>query len=256
MKFLNYSACPKLSPYIRSISVIENEEASTYKVLPRAALVMGFQYSGKLSYLEHGIENPLSLSGITGLRDSFRLFRNLPHTGTILVTFREAGAAAFFKEPMHELLGASISLDLFSKQSEINIVEEKLALALSDAERISIVEKFLLSRLRPHSADPVVLSAIRKIYESNGDIRIAKLAKELCISQSPLEKRFRSIVGASPKKFASIVKLQKIISAADDKKFSDIVYESGYFDQAHFIRAFKHHTGDTPQSFFRSRKKI
>jgi methylphosphotriester-DNA--protein-cysteine methyltransferase len=65
-----------------------------------------------------------------------------------------------------------------------------------------------------------------------------------------LEKRFRNIVGASPKKFASIVRLQNVVkNYTSGESLTHTAFESGYYDQAHFIHDFKQFTGDSPQKF-------
>jgi AraC-like DNA-binding protein len=89
------------------------------------------------------------------------------------------------------------------------------------------------------------------IYKSKGNIRITELAKQLHISQSPLEKRFRQAVGASPKKFASVVRLKNAIKEySPQNSLTDLGYEAGFYDQAHFIKEFKSFTGETPEIFF------
>jgi methylphosphotriester-DNA--protein-cysteine methyltransferase len=75
--------------------------------------------------------------------------------------------------------------------------------------------------------------------------------EQLHISQSALEKRFRQAVGASPKKFASIVRLKSVIKQYDGaNSLTALGYEAGFYDQAHFIKEFKAFTGDTPEKFF------
>ena len=115
------------------------------------------------------------------------------------------------------------------------------------------MENFLISKLNSNLPDLLVMSAISMIYKSKGNIRIKELLNELHISQSALEKRFRQVVGASPKKFASIVRLKNTISSYNrNKSLTDLGYEAGFYDQAHFIKEFKHFTGDSPETFFRT----
>jgi AraC-like DNA-binding protein len=218
--------------------------------------VIGFQYSGKLVQLTSSGEKALSASGVTGLLDRYRLFRNAPDTGTVLVYFREAGAAAFFKEPLHELFRESLGLDHFLLRSELLLFEEQLCEARTDADRIRVTEAFLLSRLRPVAHDPLVIEALRLIHLRKGDIRIRDLAEQLHISLSPLEKRFRQTVGASPKKFASIIRLNHLLQQYDpNDSLAGMGYESGFYDQAHFIRTFRDFTGETPEAYFRGKKE-
>lgn len=240
-----------LQPYIHSFAVTEQEKEETYKVIPGTGLVIGFQYKGKLSYLENDAAIQLSNAGITGLQDSFREFKNEAGTGTVLVRFKESGAAPFFKQPLHELFGESISLDNFMLRSELLLLEEQLCEAATAADKVNVVEQFLITRLEERENDPLVLSALSLIHKHKGDIRIGELAKQLHTSQSPLEKRFRKIVGATPKKFASIVRMKNAIAGYQPRNtLTSLGFEAGFYDQAHFIREFKTFTGETPESYF------
>ncbi|RYU96328.1 response regulator transcription factor [Emticicia agri] len=240
-----------LKPYLRLLAISEATQETEYKVLPGTSLVMGFQYRGRLSTLENTALKPLDTAGITGLQDKFRVFKNSKDIGTVLVFFNETGAAYFFREPIHELFGESISLDNFVNKSWLNAIEEKLSEASTHQERINSIEQFLMARLQPIQTDTLVQSAIQQIQLAKGNIRISELAKQLYTSKSPLEKRFRKIVGASPKKFASIVRFNALLkSHSPEKSLTESGYEAGYFDQAHFIHDFKAFTGETPEGYF------
>src|SRR5690606_4320655 len=193
-------------PYIHIFAVSEAEEEKTYKVLPDTGLVIGFQFKGNLTLLHNKEQIKLSASGIIGLHDTFRIFKNTAHTGTVLVYFKEGGASAFFRQPVHELFRESVSLDDIVSHSELSSQEEQLCDAKTDSERIQIIERFLISRLSSEKNDTLVLAALKLTHASKGNIRIYELMKHLYTSQSPLEKRFRQLVGTSPKKFSSIVR--------------------------------------------------
>jgi len=251
MRFDTYIPCDILKPYIKFFAVNEKKEEETYKVLPDTGIVIGFQYKGKLSHLVNKNEIQLDSSGLTGLQDSYRIFKNSSDIGTVLVFFKENGAGTFFKYPLHELFRESISLDHIILRSELLIVEEQICEAKTDLEKIKVVEQFLISRKKIAVTDAMVLAALTLIHKSKGNIRIKELMKQLHISQSPLEKRFRSQVGATPKKFASIVRFKHTVQHYNPKNsLTDLGYEGGYYDQAHFIKEFKNFTGDTPESFF------
>ena len=124
--------------------------------------------------------------------------------------------------------------------------------ATTDKQRIKIVEQFLISQLKDIQTDKLIVEAVRLIYQSKGTIRIKELNEKLFISQSPLEKRFRKVVGTTPKKFASIVRFSTVLDSLDHaKSLTEICYENGFFDQAHFIKDFKQFTGETPDNFKR-----
>ena len=59
-------------------------------------------------------------------------------------------------------------------------------------------------------------------------------------------------MGASPKKFASIVRLKNLLQQYPNTgSLTELAYEAGFYDQAHFIKEFKAFTGDTPENYFR-----
>jgi AraC-like DNA-binding protein len=234
--------------------ISENEKAQSYKVLPGTGIVMGFQFSGKLSFSLEDKTTPLSAAGLTGLMDSYRIFNNTENTRSLLVMFSEIGAASFFNYAMHELYGYSVSLDDLILRSQMDMIVEKLCEASDDLKRIAVIEKFLISRLNYKANDELVTLAVSIIKQNAGNIKMLDLAKKLNISQSQFEKRFRKVVGSSPKKFSSIIRLNSITTASPKKNgLFDLAIDAGYFDQAHFIKDFKSFTGQTPEQFFKKK---
>ncbi len=253
MRFDKFIPSPPLQPYIRQYVVSEHTLEGQYKVFPGASLVIGFQYKGRLSVVREEKDIGLTPSGITGLTDHYKIFKNSADIGTILVYFSETGLAHFQAHPVHELFNQSISLDQLFDPDKVRETEEKLYLAKTDLLRIQLVERFLLSQLKEMQHDRLILEAVRLIYDSKGTIRIKDLLEKLYLSQSPFEKRFRKVVGTSPKKFASIIRFNAVLdSLGSTKSLTEICYENDFFDQAHFIHDFRQFTGDTPEHFRRS----
>lgn len=252
MKFDKHPPSEQLRPYIKQYVVSENASEGEYKVFPSSGLVIGFQYKGQLKTIRNNTETNLASAGITGMSDSFKLFRNSANIGTVLVYFTEVGFTHFATHPANELFNLSLSLDQVFERGRIAEAEDKLCTAFTDKQRIKIVEQFLLSQLKNIQTDKLIVEAVRLIYQSKGTIRIKELNEKLFISQSPFEKRFRKVVGTSPKKFASIVRFNSVLDSLDHtKSLTEICYENGFFDQAHFIKDFKQFTGDTPDDFKR-----
>lgn len=252
MRFDKFIPTERLRPYIKYFAVSENEFENEYKVLPSTGLVVGFQYKGQLAIMRNNKEDKLSSAGITGISDSFKIFKNSADIGTILVYFTETGFAHFASHPVNELFNISLPLDDIFKKDIVAEVEEKLALATTDKHRIKIIEQFLLSRIRDIKADKLITEAVTLIYQSKGAIRIKELNEQLFISQSAFEKRFRKIVGTTPKKFASIIRFNAALDSLNKaRSLTELCYENNFFDQSHFIRDFKQFTGDTPENFKR-----
>jgi AraC-like DNA-binding protein len=168
--------------------------------------------------------------------------------------FSETGAGMFFNHSMHELFGNSFSLDDLILRSQMDVVAEQLNEAKTDIQRINLVEKFLVSRINHKANDELVNLAVTFIKQHAGNIKITTLAEKLNISQSQFEKRFRKMVGASPKKFASIVRLKHILNVSSKgNSLTELGLDAGYFDQAHFIKDFKSFTGETPEQFLKKK---
>jgi AraC-like DNA-binding protein len=251
MSYQIWQPVETLRPYVRHLAISRAEIPNVYTVLPDTSLVVGFQFSGRISHLIENTERSLDVSGVTGLLDQYRVFKNSVGTGSILIVFTETGAAAFLATPLHELFGQSLSLEHFFNHDDIGETREKLEAARNDNERLKVVETFLLRQLKELKADQMVAGALHHIYQSKGTIRIAKLAEMLNISQSPLEKRFRALVGASPKKFAGIVRARHVLNALNKNDQDTADYLSAFYDQAHFIKDFKKFSSMTPEHYLK-----
>lgn len=252
MKFDKHFPTDRLKDYIKYYVVSEIDKESEYKVFPSSGLVMGFQYKGQISSMKDTMLNRMTSAGISGISDGYKVFKNSDNIGTILVYFSDIGFTHFSSRPANELFDLIISLDEIFEKYKVNEVEDRLATVFTDKQRIKIVEQFLLSELKDIEADKLIVEAVKLIYQSKGTIRIKELNEKLFISQSPFEKRFRKIVGTTPKKFASIIRFNTVLDSLNEtKSLTEICYENNFFDQAHFIKDFKQFTGDTPEQFKR-----
>ncbi|MCS3794967.1 AraC family transcriptional regulator [Niastella sp. OAS944] len=244
---------PVLQPYIKHFLLIESEQRMVNRILPDTSIVIAFRLKGKVSYTDNGETHTLPQTVISGIRETSRLVDYEKGASNLLVIFNEGGAAAFFKEPMHELGSLSTSLHDLIHPSKVSAIEEELAAAKNDNQRILIIERFLLAELKKAQPDHLVHEAIHQIKLLKGDIKIKDLLTRLPISRDPFEKRFRKITGTSPKHFAAIIRLKNLIeNYKDNSSLTQVAYSAGYFDQAHFIKDFRAFTGQTPLDFFKT----
>jgi AraC-like DNA-binding protein len=250
MKVERYLPADPLKPFIKHFMIIESADGMDTRILPDTTMVMNFRYQGQVTTAGLGGEE-LPLAGMSGLRKSARFLTYAKGTANLLVAFKEGGATAFFREPLHELFGASISLDNLVRPYKLHETEARLAKAGHNRDRIAVIEQFLLSQRLEADTDRLILTAIQNIQRAGGDLRIKTLLSDLAISRDRFEKRFRRVVGTSPKQFSAIVRFRHLItrhSAVDS--LTTTAQQAGYFDQAHFIKDFKSFTGQTPKDFF------
>lgn len=222
-------------------------------LVPDGDVTLGIRYSGSASMLEAGEQRTLPDATFASMRATARHMFTRAGGGVVLAAFRPGGAARFFAHPLHELFGETLDLELFLRRSEIDRAEARIGEARNHAARVQVMEEILSQRLRPEAPDPVVSAAIRAIRAQNGCIRIAELAATLDIRIDPLEKRFRSAVGATPKQLASILRVKHAFdSYRPGVNLARLSLDSGFSDQSHFIREFRRVFGDSPQRFFRA----
>ncbi|WP_241547979.1 helix-turn-helix domain-containing protein [Leptospira stimsonii] len=242
-----------LKSYIRDYMVIESDLERENRILPNSSLVLSFRIRGNVDITEQSKENRVPVLGIAGLRKNSRLIRYSRDSSVFLVNFQEGRAANFFKIPMNELFGMNVSLDRLLPKSLTSEIEEKLSESRTNEGRIKIIEEFLLSLIKESKTDLLVFETIKRIRNTNGNLKIRELIQGMPISRDSYEKRFRQTIGTSPKQFANLVRMKSLIERYSPfQKLTDIGYEAGYFDQAHFIKDFRSFTGLAPKDFFRT----
>ncbi|MBO9583233.1 MAG: helix-turn-helix transcriptional regulator [Flavobacterium sp.] len=251
MKIIDFSPTESLKPFVKTYRIIESQDELVNRVLPGTSLTIAFRCKGEVNYIKENLPDKLPVSTISGIRKSVRLIQYSKNTSSLVILFKETGATAFFKEPLHELFEESVSLDNFFPQQKIKLIEELLAEAKNNNQKIDIIEQFLLSKLYNYKPDKLIAAAIAIIQSKKGIVKIKELADILFISQDAFEKRFRKTIGSSPKQFCNVIRMKAIIDQKQqNKNLIDLAIDAGYFDQPHFNKDFKLFTGQTPTEFF------
>jgi AraC-like DNA-binding protein len=170
--------------------------------------------------------------------------------GVVATRLRPEAASRLIGSSLQELTDSSVAMrDLFG-DGPVSVLEERLAEADSSLERVQQVEAFLLPRLRANELAPAMQHAVRSLRD-NPTLSGRVLAAQLDISERHLSRSFRSIFGISPKQFARIARIGKIVRARwNGGAWADIAHTMGFFDQAHMINDFKSMVGVTPAQLF------
>ena len=170
------------------------------------------------------------------------------------VRFRPAKAAAFIGVPAHALTDLHVSIDDIWHDGRD--VREAIAAGTNAIARVRALERVLLARMPrevPDQAD--VDEAIRRIIDAGGSLGITRLAPALGVTRQHLARRFSQLVGVSPKTFARVVRLGRVIERArqvpvgEPVSWSVLALELGYYDQSHLVDEFREMTGLTPTSW-------
>jgi transcriptional regulator GlxA family with amidase domain len=97
-----------------------------------------------------------------------------------------------------------------------------------------------------------IIRAIDLISLSKGQLSLAGVASDVCLCQRHFERKFKSVIGVSPKMLAKIFRLNNALQCMQKHQHADlltIAIECGYYDHTHLAKDFKLLTGDTPADF-------
>jgi AraC-like DNA-binding protein len=109
-------------------------------------------------------------------------------------------------------------------------------------ERIEKVCAYLTKKLT-HKPTPIE-KVIHHLMASQGQATIAELQNITGLSERQFERKFKSIIGFTPKHYSRIIRFQHARKKfATRLTFADLAYECNYADQSHFIREFREFSG-------------
>lgn len=170
------------------------------------------------------------------------------------IRFHPYGAALFLNDDLS--LFNDLVIDL---RSVMGKSVEELYNCLMDTsgavERIALIEAFLLKRLgQIHNKKDKTTLVKRVMHELTRDDffdNIENVAERHGITSRYLQKIFLQHTGLTPKLYSKINRFQKslVLIGKGNLPLTSIAYQSGYFDQSHFIREFRAFTGTTPSGF-------
>lgn len=120
--------------------------------------------------------------------------------------------------------------------------------------RQRVVEEIIHKQeFRPIAESRIYNQATLIIEKREGQVKVKEIANVLDVSIRTLERQFKEILGFPPKQFIRLVRFQKTVEKLKRmnkfRNLTDIAYESGYSDQAHFIKDFKLLSGKPPLVF-------
>jgi len=248
-RVLVQTPCEALRPFVKRLLVVESTTAHSDTHLPDTGLVAAFRFRGACQ-LDGGGEAPHA--AITGLWDTVRTHVHSRDHAVVIAAFTPTGASALLRQPLEDFGNSTVDLEaVLGRRGGLDRLQDQLEGAASHAERIRRVEDLLLAKAGETRPDPLVGAAVDMIERTQARMRIEELTRRIGLSQSALERRFRRLVGASPRKFASLVRLQNVVRLRETgADLTTVAHAAGYSDQSHFINDFKRFAGIAPGAFF------
>jgi AraC-like DNA-binding protein len=90
------------------------------------------------------------------------------------------------------------------------------------------------------------------LCRSGGNARLGDVSRKIGYSERYCRKRFKDAFGYSPKQYSGVMRFQsalKDLAKREDEDYSSVIFDNGFFDQAHFIHDFARYTHLTPGRF-------
>jgi len=247
---------PLLSPYIAKMWVFESSgrlsEQERKLIVPNANLKLTLTYRngiearvGDNPFLQR--ENELSLTGLIDTPVILNPYADAA-TATIIIVFNPLGAYRCFRLRYAEVQNQITDLsDLIGSQAVR--LRSQLAEAGDAFRKLQILQEFLIEQLEKYEADPIYDHCIHRIMATNGLTTVAQLEKETGYSARWLHRKFSEHLGTGAKNLAEIVRFKQFYQAfsagGTSENLKRHIYHY-YYDQSHFLRAFRRFTGTTP----------
>lgn len=171
------------------------------------------------------------------------------------VQFKANGLFAIFGIPQKMLLNAMLPVeDVIG--NDHRLLTEQLESSEGIAEmgvymNVYLTKKLLAQKHKVHTN--AITCASADILRNKGNVSIDALAVYVNMSLRNFERRFIEEIGITPKLYMRIIRFYNAIEnklAHPHKRWIDISYESGYFDQMHFIKEVKTFSSKTPSELF------
>lgn len=213
--------------HIRSVT----EEERFLPVVPDGCMALVF----------HGNEAQETVEAyICGVIDEIKKIRILPDDSYIFIRFLPGIGYSLLKEDANRLANRAVKIrDILEGASQIlSILERETYLV----ERIRLISKVIRVYLQNEPDKYLVKYCTERIFQTQGNIKVEKLAEETGFTSRHIGKMFERCVGISPKLYSQIIRLQLSMNRIledRDKLLVDIAVDSGFFDHAHMNRMYK-----------------
>ncbi len=247
------SATPNavLRPFVQwyvQRDTVSNAGEVVEPVFPRAGTMLIFQFAPPYDIKEYETEQhrrswPATVIGPIDLRRTRLILHD--HVQSLDVLFRPLGLYRLFGVPIAPLAGGGAEAHAVLGP-QVSSLHERLGNAATFADRVKILDSFLINRL--HLSDPLKPAALAMRQVASGRWSVTAAAERIGISQRQLERRSQVCSGLSPKLLARISRFQCAIQKrrSGAGNWMDIAHEVGYYDQMHLIRDFHDLGGGTP----------
>jgi AraC-like DNA-binding protein len=257
---------PVLSPYIAKMWVFESSGRLPARdnklIVPNANFKLAFTFRnglvarvGDKTFIQK--ENELSLTGLVDSPVNLDPQED-EQTGTIVIEFNPLGAYRFFHFSYTHVKNQIVELSELIGNRALAL-QSQLAEAATLDLKLQLLQNFLIKQQEKAAPDPIYDFCINRISYSKGLITVQQLEKETGYGSRWLHKKFSEHLGTGAKNLSEIIRFKQFYQEySTGVKIQDLEnhFYHYYYDQSHFIRAFKRFTGFTPTDLQNSANEL
>lgn len=243
---------PALEGFIRHYWYVhgEEEKETIQKLLPMDHVDMIMNMGHPFLYGEDDLMYQPDQMHFHGIREHAIKITQPGRIQAMGISFKPWGFYFFGKQTMNHYVNRIANL----KEVNDSLWQEISKCMLQWQEPITFIEsleKVLINDLHVKKLEQIDSSIIEAFINVNTS-NIKNYCDDHDLSLRRLERIFRKYIGVSPKRFMNIVRFEE--SARDvmystESNLTDISYKHGYYDQPHFVKAFKSYTTYAPREF-------
>jgi AraC-like DNA-binding protein len=193
-------------------------------------------------------ESRLIVSGMRTLPGELSFPDGVDAIGVII---RPEGAYRLIGAPHYRITNATLDGEEIVDARARHLQSELMAIPCEE-DRVAHIQARLCQWVRAHEErDLAFEAAVARLRESEGRIRIETVANHVGWSRRHLERRFLDRIGVAPKELANVLRFHAVykrMRRAAQGHYAALIQDH-YFDQSHFLKAFKEYTGVTPRAY-------
>ena len=242
-----------IAKHIECFTTYHFKDCETVQFIPEGRVELLFQFGSRFlhrtSHDKTWVLRPAGFVG--GLHDSAYHVRSLDGKATCIGIKFRPGSAQYFMRGSQGILKNKVSAieDIWGPSSRS--ITQSLAIYASADDVASKIQSFLRTHFIAPSK-PEFEFTTKAVRGATMRSPVADLAVSLRMSTSHFRKKFSQGIGLSPSQYTKIVTISQAIrrlEAHDYQSLTELALALGYYDQAHFIRAFRSITSCSPRQY-------
>lgn len=252
MKFTRISPDQSLEKFVECYWMMQCSDTTPEieKIIPDGFTELIFNYGSVYKANINGSWYTQTPNLLAGQISSYFYLENTGETGSFAIKLKPAAITQLFGLSMEDYLDKIVDLDSCANPLLAGLKDQFLPFEDEQSLKNRLDSHILL--LSKSATENPLEAVLELIFNSKGKATIKELCEAGKMTERQLQRLFRKYIGLSPKYYARIIRFNYIFQLIKEKKqtWAEIVYESGYYDQSHFIRNFKAFTGEDPASYY------